>query len=82
MKVWIYRYDFVSLDDGNDSEIRAFDSYEKAKAHYDSIVNEERGTCKNDGLEIEEDDNSFEAWEDGYYNDNHVTHSITELEVF
>lgn len=61
-----------------------FDTLEKAQAEFKRFVDDEKPKCENDGWIIEDnanDDEYFEAYEDGYFDMNHCIARIIEREV-
>lgn len=82
MKVYVMTVDQV-CDDGVLDTIypKVFSTLEKAKAEFKAFVADDKELDEKVGWKIEEDENSFEAWEDGYYGGNHTSAKIHELEV-
>lgn len=62
-------------------EMRLFYSKEKAKSVFDSIVEDERKLVESKGWEIDEDEFSFEAYEEGYYAHNHSCVELSRIEI-
>lgn len=64
-----------------DNQIQVFSSKEKAKEAFDEIVRVERKNATDDEWEVEEDEFSFYAWEDGRSSENRVSVEVTELKI-
>ena len=71
---WVYDFEY-----GN--KIQIFSCLEKAKEALGEIVRIEKKNAMDDGWEIEENDLSFLAWEDGRSSENRISVEITELKV-
>lgn len=57
-------------------------SLDEVMEHFHKIVDEERKLAKRDEWEIEADDDGyFEAYEEGYYYQNHVVILVIEREL-
>ena len=64
-----------------DHQIQVFSSREKAKEAFDGIVSVERESAVKSGWEVEEDEYSFYAWEDGRSSENRVSVEVNELKI-
>lgn len=80
VKVFVLFIEYV-YDFEYDHQIQVFSSKEKAKEAFDEIVRVERKNATDDEWEVEEDEYSFYAWEDGRSSENRVSVEINELKV-
>lgn len=89
MKVFMVKNDWAT-DDGSDSSIRLFQTYEKAKEYYNEIILEEKSEFWSqafenseivDGYVLDEGEDYFEIFEDGYYASSHTCVTLTKEEV-
>ena len=80
MNVFVLSYRSV-CPSGEDSDLRVFLTKEKAMEAFDECVSEARKEAEANELEIEEGDGCFEAYDYGYYWDNHIRISVEEKEV-
>ena len=74
-----------TLDCSTDTDIKVFSTYEKAKAYFDECVADEKANdhlMESDDKVLEESENHFAIWQDGYYCEAHYEISIVEKEVF
>ena len=63
-------------------EVRLFNVLEDSQKFFNEIVKEERKIANNKEWKIVDDDNRyFEAYEDGYYTQNHSCVSLFEIEI-
>ena len=72
--------------DGVSYEItqKAFSTYEKAKLYFDELAADARENdplVAQEGAEIEESENEFEIFVDGFYGRSHFTISIIPMDV-
>lgn len=79
--VWCVKTHIVDDCETITNEMRLFYSKEKAKSVFDSIVEEERKMVESKGWEIDEDEFSFEAYEEGYYTQNHSCIDLSPIEI-
>ena len=83
ISVYIVRAD-STLDCSTDTDIKVFSTYEKAKVYFDECVADEKA---NDHLMeltdkvLEESENHFAIWQDGYYCEDHYEIEIIEKVV-
>ena len=73
-----------TLDCSTDTDIKVFSTYEKAKAYFDECVADEKANdhlMESDDKVLEESENHFAIWQDGYYCEDHYEISIVEKEV-
>lgn len=64
--------------------VDVFDTEEKARAKYNEFVEKEKKWIEDEGREdweVQETENSFDAFEDGYYAQNHSYARIEEKEI-
>lgn len=80
MEVYVFIQEEV-YDLERNTSVEVFSTEEKAKEKFDSIVAKEKKNAINDGWEMEEEDRSFEAWEDDRYAENHISVSFSKLTV-
>ena len=81
--VFVVRAD-STLDCSTDTDIKVFSTYEKAKAYFDECVADEKANdhlMESDDKVLEESENHFAIWQDGYYCEDHYEISIVEKEV-
>lgn len=83
MKIWQVNSSYVSgtIVGGT---CWLFDSYKKAKAHFDTCVKgakENDPLMDSDNLVVEETENYFSIYEDGRYCEDHLEISIEEKNV-
>ena len=81
--VYIVKID-ATLDCSTDTDIKVFSTYEKAKAYFDECVADEKANdhlMESDDKVLEESENHFAIWQDGYYCEDHYEISIVEKEV-
>ena len=83
ISVFVVRTD-STLDCSTDTDIKVFSTYEKAKAYFDECVADEKANdhlMESDDKVLEESENHFAIWQDGYYCEDHYEISIVEKEV-
>ena len=83
MKIWQVNYSYVS-DTIVGGTCWLFDSYEKAKAHFDTYVKDTKENdplMNSDSLVIEETENYFLIYEDGRLCEDNLEISIEEKNV-
>ena len=81
--VFVVRAD-STLDCSTDTDIKVFSTYEKAKAYFDECVADEKANdhlMESDDKVLEESENHFAIWQDGYYCEDHYEIEIIEMEV-
>lgn len=81
--VYVVRAD-STIDCSTDTDIKVFSTYEKAKAYFDECVADEKANdhlMESDDKVLEESENYFAIWQDGYYCEDHYEISIVEKEV-
>lgn len=80
MNVFVLSYRSV-CPSGEDSDLRVFLTKEKAMEAFDECVSEARKEAEENEYRIEESEGFFEAYEKGWYWDNHIRISVEEKEV-
>ena len=81
--VYVVKID-ATIDGSTDTEMKVFSTYEKAKAYFDECVADEKANdhlMESDDKVLEESENHFAIWQDGYYCEDHYEISIVEKEV-
>lgn len=81
--VFVVRAD-STLDCSTDTDIKVFSTYEKAKAYFDECVADEKANdhlMESDDKVLEESENHFAIWQDGYYCEDHYEIEIIERMV-
>ena len=82
-KVYVVIIDEV-IDRDKVGSIDVFETKEKAQAKYDSFVEKTKKWIEDNervDWDTEESTNAFEAWECGYYVENHSCANIYEKEI-
>ena len=77
-EIYILKEDFVDETEYL-SNIRAFDSLEKAKEEMNFIIKEYEEQNNTEDLIVERDEQSYCCYEDGYYNSNHFDITIEKV---
>ena len=81
--VYVVRSD-STLDCSTDTDIKVFSTYEKAKAYFDECVANEKANDHlmelNDKV-VDEEENYFSVYQDGFWDEDHYEISINEMEV-
>lgn len=64
------------------NDILVYDTEEKARTKYNNLIQEHKNECE-DGTSyiIEEDETSFEMWQDGHWVEDHVIIQILKTKV-
>lgn len=81
MKVYIIITESCYDYEANKVEVDVFDAKEKAKKYFDASVKGEKREAESLQWETEESMFSFTAWEQGYYDSNHISIEMREEEV-
>lgn len=80
MKVFVLFTQMVfDFEDSNSIEV--FSTKEKAMEAFNEFVAKEKKNAESDEWEIEISDGYFEAYEEGFYSENHAMAKVSELEV-
>lgn len=79
--VWCLTRHIVDDCETITNDMRLFYSKEKAKSVFDDAVKEEKNIVESKGWEIDESEFSFEAYEEGYYTQNHSCIELTQIEI-
>ena len=73
-----------TLDCSTDTDIKVFSTYEKAKAYFDECVADEKANdhlMELDDKVVDEEENYFSVYQDGFWDEDHYEISINEMEV-
>ena len=81
MKSYVIVTDNVCEYGTSQIDVEVFADREKAKESFDLYVKREKKEAESLDYETDENENYFSAWEDGYYNMNHTTIELREVEV-
>lgn len=83
MKVWIVETESIYEEEITTS-VDVFSTYKKAKNKFDSMVIDEKENdhlFEKDNVVVDDFDDYFCVYEDGYYCEDHYIAKITEKEV-
>ena len=83
ISVYVVRSD-STLDCSTDTDIKVFSTYEKAKAYFDECVADEKANdhlMELDDKVVDEEENYFSVYQDGFWDEDHYEISINEMEV-
>lgn len=81
-KVWCVKTHIVNDCETFNDDVRLFKYLEDAENVFNDIVEEERKIANDKEWVIEYDDNrNFEAYEDGYYTQNHSCVNLFEIKI-
>ena len=83
ISVYVVRSDSI-LDCSTDTDMKVFSTYEKAKAYFDECVADEKANdhlMELDDKVIDEEENYFSVYQEGYWSEDHYEISINEMEV-
>ena len=81
--VYIVKID-IAFDGSADTDIKVFSTYEKAKAYFDECVADEKANdhlMELDDKVIDEEENYFSVYQEGYWSEDHYEISIDERMV-
>lgn len=81
MKVYIVVAESCSEEGISQIDTEVFGDREKAKEAFELYAKRGKKDAESLGYELEESENYFSAWEDGYYNMNHFSIELREVEV-
>ena len=80
--VWCVKTHIVDDYETITDEVRLFNSLENATRFFGEVVDEERKIANDKEWVIEYDDNrNFEAYDDGYFAQNHSCVSLFEIPI-
>ena len=79
--VWCVKTHIVDDCETITDEMRLFYSKDKAKSIFDNIVEEEKKIAESKEWEINENEFSFDAYEEGYYAHNHSCVELYQIEI-
>ena len=74
----------MTIDGSNETEVKIFSTYEKARAYFDECVSEEKANShlmELDDKVVYEEENYFYVYQDGYGSENHYEIFIDERVV-
>lgn len=81
-KVWVLSFEDVVEYTTQTRRLELFFDREKAKKEYDSLVESNRyDFVLTHGFVIDETDDHFEAYEDGFYSKDHFSVSLREITI-
>lgn len=81
--VYVVRID-TTIDGSTDTEMKVFSTREKAKAYFDECVADEKANdhlMELDDKVIDEEENYFSVYQEGYWSEDHYEISIDERVV-
>ena len=81
--VYVVKID-ATIDGSTDTEMKVFSTREKAKAYFDECVADEKANdhlMEFDDKVIDEEENYFSVYEDGYWSEDHYEIEIIEKVV-
>ena len=81
--IFIVHSDVVNGSENCSYQMKAFQNQKDAQKYFNEIVSKEKKEIKgNEDWIIDEDsETSFEAYEDGYYSDNHSVISLETIKI-
>ena len=81
--IFIVRTDFVCEGDDCCHGIQAYQEKEDAQKYFNELVAKEKKELKHkeDWVVDEDSETSFEAYEDGYYSDNHSVVRLMTIKI-
>lgn len=81
--IFIVQTDFLNDGENCSYEIQAFQDKEDAQKYFNELVTKEKEDIKDkeDWVISEDSETSFEAYEDGYYSDNHSVISLKTIKI-
>lgn len=81
--IFIVQTDFLNDGENCSYQLQAFQDKEDAQKYFNELVTKEKEDIKDkEDWEISEDsETSFEAYEDGYYSDNHSVVTLITIKI-
>ena len=81
--IFIVRTDFLCDGDDCSHRIQAYQYKEDAQKYFNELVAKEKKELKNkeDWVISEDSETTFEAYEDGYYSDNHSVVTLRTIKI-
>ena len=81
-KAWCVKTHIVNDCETINDDVRLFEYLEDAEEVFNDIVEEERKFANDNEFIIEYDDSrNFEAYEDGYFADNHICVNLSQIVI-
>ena len=81
--IFIVQTDFLNDGENCSYQLEAFQEKEDAQKYFNELVTKEKEDIKDreDWVVDEDSETSFEAYEDGYYSDNHSVISLKTIKI-
>lgn len=81
--IFIVQTDFLNDGENCSYQLQAFQDKEDAQKYFNELVTKEKEDIKDreDWVVDEDSDTLFEAYEDGYYSDNHSVISLKTIKI-
>lgn len=81
--IFIVQTDFLNDGENCSYQLEAFQDKEDAQKYFNELVTKEKEDIKDreDWVIDEDSDTLFEAYEDGYYSDNHSVISLKTIKI-
>lgn len=81
--IFIVQTDFLNDGENCSYQLEAFQDKEDAQKYFNELVTKEKEDIKDreDWVVDEDSDTLFEAYEDGYYSDNHSVISLKTIKI-
>ena len=81
--IFIVQTDFLNDGENCSYQLEAFQDKEDAQKYFNELVTKEKKDIKDreDWVVDEDSETSFEAYEDGYYSDNHSVVSLETIKI-
>ena len=81
--IFIVQTDFLNDGENCSYQLQAFQDKKDAQKYFNELVTKEKEDIKDreDWVVDEDSETSFEAYEDGYYSDNHSVISLKTIKI-
>ena len=81
--IFIIQTDFLNDGENCSYQLQAYQEKEDAQKYFNELVTKEKKDIKDreDWVVDEDSETSFEAYEDGYYSDNHSVISLKTIKI-
>jgi len=79
--IWVINFDDVYDFETMEHELEAFSSFQDAKNRFDDIVSDFKQTDFQDGWIEEDGVYNYEAYQDGFYSQNHYCVYLEKVEL-
>lgn len=81
--IFIVQTDFLNDGENCSYQLQAYQEKEDAQKYFNELVTKEKEDIKDreDWVVDEDSETSFEAYEDGYYSDNHSVISLKTIKI-